>query len=92
MSTAATEQPLLRAVNQHNLRGHSMKLYLQRSSKRIRQSFFSQRGVIKRLEFLPQEVVHAKVSNYTLRFFVQIFVIVYCAPRSRSRPRVFQSY
>ena len=48
--------------NMNNLRGHSLKIYVEHFRKVIRKEFFSQR-VIDQWNGLPEEVVEAKTLN-----------------------------
>jgi len=55
-------QERLKYTTHHNTRGHSLRLYVSRSTLRPRQKFFSQRAV-NDWNSLPQSVVDASFVN-----------------------------
>ena len=50
------------APTHHSTRGHSLRLYVSRSTLRLRQKFFSQ-GAVNDWNGLPQSVVDASSVN-----------------------------
>ena len=56
------QQFFVKAEIGYNLRGHSMKLATQQSSKDVRRNFFSLRGV-RSWNALPQHVIEAASTN-----------------------------